>query len=171
MVELLTAVLFSVIYIKYGWSFETLAGCLLTAILITSSFIDIDTGYIPDIITYPGMLAGVMVGYFTIGFISALYGMLAFAAVYLSILLVSRGGLGGGDVKLAGVIGAFTGLEGALLTFILSSLLGGLWAGVLITKGKAQMKTEIRFGPFLAIAGYIVCVWGQDLLFYYLRLF
>jgi len=169
-VEILTAILFSLIYIKYSWSWATLAGCLLTAILITVSFIDIDTGYIPDIITYPGMLTGVMVGYFTIGFISALYGMLAFAAVYLAILFISRGGMGGGDVKLAGVIGAFTGLEGAWLTFILSSLLAGLWAVILLAQGKAQMKSEIRFGPFLALAGYIVYVWGQELLVYYLRL-
>jgi leader peptidase (prepilin peptidase)/N-methyltransferase len=171
LVEILTALLFAIIYLRFGWSVWTLAGCLLTAILISTALIDLDTGFIPDVITYPGMLIGIIISYYTLGFLPSLYGMLALSGTYLIILLLSRGGLGGGDVKLAGVIGAFTGIEGAFLTFIISSLLGGLWAVILLATQKAGLKTAIRFGPFLAVAAYIAYVWGQEILFYYWQLF
>lgn len=171
LIEILTAICFFMIYIQYDWSIETLKGCILTSILIVTAFIDMDTGLIPDVITYPGMLAGLLLSYFTIGFLPSLYGLLSSAAAYGIIVLLSRGGMGGGDVKLAGVIGAFTGLEGAFLTFTLSSLLGGLWAVFLLIRGEAKMKTEVRFGPFLALAGFAAYIGGKDILYYYFSLF
>ena len=171
LVELLTAVSFYLVYLQYGLTVWTAAGCVLTAMLMVVTFTDIDEGIIPDVITYPGMLAGLGFAFFTIGIKSAFIGMIAFGVVFFLIALLSKGGMGGGDVKLVAVIGAFVGPMNALLVFILSSLGGGLWAIVLLLLRQAGRKTEVRFGPFLALAAYIVYLYGQDLLHYYLGLF
>jgi leader peptidase (prepilin peptidase)/N-methyltransferase len=97
--------------------------------------------------------------------------MLGVGLVFFLIALLSRGGMGGGDVKLGAVIGAFVGPLHSVLVFILSSLAGGLWAiGLLLFRG-AGRKTEVRFGPFLALAALLVFLYGQQLLDFYLGLF
>jgi leader peptidase (prepilin peptidase)/N-methyltransferase len=171
LVELLTAVSFYLVYLQYGLTVWTAAGCVLTALLMVVTFTDIDEGIIPDVITYPGMLAGLGFAFFTIGIKSALIGMIAFGVVFFLIALLSRGGMGGGDVKLVAVIGAFVGPMNALLVFILSSLAGGIWAIGLLLFRQAGRKTEIRFGPFLALAAYVVFLYGQQMLRFYLGLF
>lgn len=171
LVELLTAFSFLLVYLQYGYSVQTAAGCVLAAILIVISFTDIDEGIIPDVITYPGMLIGLAFAFFTMGIKSALLGMLGFGLIFFLIALLSRGGMGGGDVKLVAVIGAFVGPLQSVLVFILSSLAGGLWAvGLLLFKG-AGRKTEVRFGPFLALAAFVVYLYGAQLLDLYLGLF
>ncbi|HPF21610.1 MAG TPA: prepilin peptidase, partial [Syntrophomonas sp.] len=171
LVELLTAFSFLLVYLQYGYSVQTAAGCVLVAMLVVVTFTDIDEGIIPDVITYPGMLIGLAFSFFTIGIKSALFGMLGFGLVFFLIALLSRGGMGGGDVKLVAVIGAFVGPLHSVLVFILSSLAGGLWAiGLLLFRG-AGRKTEVRFGPFLALAALLVFLYGQQLLDFYLGLF
>ena len=170
LVELLTAFSFLLVYLQYGYSVQTAAGCVLVAMLVVVTFTDIDEGIIPDVITYPGMLIGLAFSFFTIGIKSALFGMLGFGLVFFLIALLSRGGMGGGDVKLVAVIGAFVGPLHSVLVFILSSLAGGLWAiGLLLFRG-AGRKTEVRFGPFLALAALLVFLYGQQPLDFYLGL-
>lgn len=171
LVELLTAVSFYLVFLQYGMTVWTAAGCVLTALLMVVTFTDIDEGIIPDVITYPGILVGLGFAFFTIGIKSALIGMIAFGVVFFLIALLSKGGMGGGDVKLVAVIGAFVGPMNALLVFILSSLAGGLWAIVLLLLRQAGRKTEVRFGPFLALAAYITYLYGQEMLSFYLSLF
>jgi leader peptidase (prepilin peptidase)/N-methyltransferase len=162
---------FLLVYLQYGYSVQTAAGCVLAAMLVVVTFTDIDEGIIPDVITYPGMLIGLPFSFFTIGIKSALIGMLGFGLVFFLIALLSRGGMGGGDVKLVAVIGAFVGPLHSVLVFILSSLAGGLWAiGLLLFRG-AGRKTEVRFGTFLALAALLVFLYGQQLLDFYLGLF
>jgi Type IV leader peptidase family. len=76
--------------------------------------------------------------------------------------------MGGGDIKLAGVIGAFIGWQGALVTFVLASLLGGLAAGYLLARGQADRKSAIRFGPYLALGAFITLIWGKQIVAFYL---
>ncbi|HEX3012196.1 MAG TPA: prepilin peptidase, partial [Syntrophomonadaceae bacterium] len=164
LVELLTAFTFYLIYLKSGLTVGTAAGCVLTSILIVAAFTDIDEGIIPDVITYPGMVLGLTFSFFTIGAKMSFAGMLAFGIVFLLIAVLSHGGMGGGDVKLVAAIGAFVGLKGALLAFIISSLAGGIWAAGLLILGKAGRKTELRFGPFLSLAGCLTYMYGPELL-------
>ena len=171
LVELLTALSFLLVYLQYEYTVMTAAGCILAAMLIVVTFTDIDEGIIPDVITYPGMLIGLGFAFFTIGIKSALIGMLGFGLIFFLIAILSRGGMGGGDVKLVAVFGAFLGPLHSVLVFILSSLAGGLWAiGLLLFKG-AGRKTEVRFGPFLALSAFIVFLYGAELLNLYLSLF
>lgn len=168
LVEVLSALGYWLVFSNYGLSWGTLAGCMLVTILLCAAFADINTGLIPDRLTYPGILIGLALAWFTIGLKTALLGSLGFAVFFLIVAVASRGGMGGGDIKLAGVIGAFLGWQGALVTFVLASLSGGLAAGYLLARGKAGRKSAIRFGPYLALGAFIALIWGTQIIAFYL---
>ena len=126
-VELLCGLLFLVVYLRYGLAMETLAGWVFVVILLAVSFTDLDEGMIPDRLTYPGMVLGLVLSFWTIGFLPALYGFLAFGGLMLAIAVISNGGMGGGDIKLAACIGAFTGLIGSAITLMMAALLGAVF--------------------------------------------
>lgn len=171
LVEILTAVAFLLVYLKSGLSVQTGAGFIFTAILLVTAFTDIDEGIIPDLITYPGIVIGLFLSPYTLGLKTAGLGAIVFAGIFLVTALLSHGGMGGGDIKLAGVIGAFVGFTGSMMTLVFSSLAGGLWAVVLLWQGKADRKTAIRFGPFLAAAAWLVWMYGTRIYDFYLGLF
>lgn len=190
LIEILTAVLFFLIYmqsnnlfiqggvnenffytgvgLQWSWLAQILSGWLLSFVLIACALIDLDHGIIPNALTYPGLLLGLALSYFTVGITTAFLGALLFGGILLLAAVLSRGGMGGGDVKLAAVIGAFCGWQGALVAFVLSSLLGGLWAVMLLVSRRANRKTAIRFGPFLAIGGWLAYCYGPRILEIYL---
>jgi leader peptidase (prepilin peptidase)/N-methyltransferase len=168
LVELLTAILFVNIHWYFAWTVHTLAGLIFTSILLVAAFTDIETGIIPDFITYPALVAGLVLSCFTIGFQDSFVGALILGGVFLIVALISRGGMGGGDIKLGAVIGAFVGIPGVLLVFVISSLLGGIWALALLTSRKAGRKSAIKFGPFLALAAWMVWMYQEELISLYL---
>ncbi len=168
LIELLTAALFVGVFMRWGLSDFTLAGWVLVIILVSAAFIDLDEGIIPDVITIPGVILGLAVSFFTIGFLPALWGALAFGGVLFVAAVISQGGMGGGDIKLAAAIGAFCGLPGALITLLLSSLLGTLFGIILIMMGRAGRKTPVKFGPFLAVSAYIAFLFSNEIVMWYL---
>jgi leader peptidase (prepilin peptidase)/N-methyltransferase len=163
-IELLTGLAFLLIYFEWDMSYFTVSGCLLTSILITGAAIDYDKGIIPNIITYLGIVLGLLLSYFTVGVPSAFLGALLFGGILFLAGILSRGGMGGGDIKLALLIGAFTGLQGSALAFILTSLIGGVWAVYLLASRKAGRKTVVKFGPCLAIGGWLAFVYGTEII-------
>lgn len=167
-VELLTAALFMGVFLRWGISAYTLAGWALTVILVSSAFIDLDEGIIPDVITIPGVVLGLVVSFVTIGFFPALWGALAFGGVLFLVAVISKGGMGGGDIKLAAVIGAFTGLPGAAVTLLLSSFMGAVFGITLMLMGRAGRKTPVKFGPFLAVAAYTAYLFSNEIVAWYL---
>mgnify|MGYP000394787509 CR=1 FL=1 len=170
LVELLTAALFIGVFLRWGLSAWTLAGWALTVILVACSFIDLDEGIIPDVITIPGVILGLAVSFFTLGFLPALWGALAFGGVLFLVAVISNGGMGGGDVKLAAVIGSFTGLPGAFITLLLSSFLGAVYGVTLMLVGRAGRKTPVKFGPFLAVAAYTAYLFASEIIAWYMGL-
>jgi len=170
LVELLTAALFIGVFLRWGLSAWTLAGWALTVILVACSFIDLDEGIIPDVITIPGVILGLAVSFFTLGFLPALWGALAFGGVLFLVAVISKGGMGGGDVKLAAVIGSFTGLPGAFITLLLSSFLGAVYGVTLMLVGRAGRKTPVKFGPFLAVAAYTAYLFAREIIAWYMGL-
>lgn len=169
-VELLTAALFMGVFLRWGISAYTLAGWALTVILVACSFIDLDEGIIPDVITIPGVVLGLVVSFVTIGFFPALWGALAFGGTLFLVAVISKGGMGGGDVKLAAVIGSFTGLPGAFITLLLSSFLGAVYGVTLMLVGRAGRKTPVKFGPFLAVAAYTAYLFAREIIAWYMGL-
>ena len=171
LVELLCAVLFLGVYMRYGLTMQTLAGCVFSIILLAAAFIDIDQGIIPDRLTYPGIVLGLLLSFWTLGFLPSLYGTLAFGGLMFAIAFISNGGMGGGDIKMAGAIGAFTGIAGSAVTLIMASLLGAVFGLGVIAVKKSGRRTPIKFGPFLALSAYTAYLYAENIFYWYLGSF
>lgn len=170
LLEALCAALFLGVYLRWGLSTITATGWVFTVILLAAAFIDIDHGIIPDRLTYPGIIAGLILSSRTLAFLPALYGTLAFGGFMLVVAFISNGGLGGGDVKLAAVIGAFTGLTGSAVTLLLASFSGAIFGLTVMIVEKTGRKTPVKFGPFLAVSAYAAFLFADAIASWYLRL-
>ena len=163
-IELLTAVMFAVVAIVYGWSWLTLTGLVLTAFLIALTFIDADTQYLPDQLTLPLVWLGLLANYAG-GLVSLQQAVLGAVCGYMSLWLLNfvhkllRGfdGMGAGDFKLLAALGAWLGAAVLPVIVFIAALVGVVAAVVL----KAAKSQPIAFGPCLAIAGWLVWI-GYD---------
>lgn len=175
LVEALTGILSAIIVINFGLTPAAFALCLLTFGLIALALIDYDTKLLPDDITLPLLWLGLIVNYFELvttfssAFWGAILGYLALWSVYQGFRLVTgKEGMGFGDFKLLALLGAWMGWEILPLIIILSSLTGAIIGGALIALGRDRTN-PIPFGPFLAIAGWIALIWGEQITMAYLR--
>ncbi|MHB8110175.1 MAG: prepilin peptidase [Syntrophorhabdaceae bacterium] len=172
-VEVLTAVIFLMIYRRWGLSYETFIEMFFAAILIVVSFIDYDFQIIPDILSVGGMIAGLMLSFVRPGFrvMESVYGVLIgggvlFAIAYGYQLITKREGMGGGDIKLLAMIGSFTGLKGVLFSLIGGSVIGTI-VGIplMFIKGKGEgTRYAIPFGPFLSLCAVLYLFTGPGVI-------
>jgi leader peptidase (prepilin peptidase) / N-methyltransferase len=141
--------------------------------LLVVAWIDLDTRTIPDAVTIPGVGVGLAVSLFVPpGFIPALIGALVGG---FSLWLVGAAyeratgvpGMGGGDVKLAAMMGAFLGVGGVFGAIFLASLAGSLFGIALIARGKGSRRTAIPFGTFLAPSAMALALYGDALFSWY----
>ncbi|MCM8818971.1 MAG: prepilin peptidase [Candidatus Omnitrophica bacterium] len=168
-VELLTGLLFFIIYKKFGLSYLNFVFDIFVLSLIIVSFIDIDTFLISDVIVIPGIFLGLFFSFlfpkihnmerlnsFLYSFIGAIVGggVLIFLAI-IGKLLFKKEAMGGGDVKLLAMIGAFLGWKPILLTLFFASVIGVLISLILIMMKKKKVDDYIPFGPYLAIGAII----------------
>ena len=176
LVELVTALLFLGCAWRFGFGWKGFGAMLLTSYLVALSGIDFRTRLLPDQLTLPllwlGMIAAVENLYVgqKAAILGAMAGYLSLWSVYWVFKqLTGKEGMGHGDFKLLAALGAWIGLSGVLPTILLSSLVGAvvgsIWLGV---KGRDK-ATPIPFGPYLAVAGWISFMWGQQLVDAYLR--
>lgn len=174
LVETLTAVGVLYAYVRHGPTWEGVASAALAFLLVPVVFIDLEHRIIPDRITLPGIVAGLALSYARGGlpglWQAALAGLGA-GAFFLAVAILSRGGMGGGDVKLAAMLGAFTDPARVLAGVFLGVLAGGVVGVGLLATGRKRRKDAIPFGPFLAAGGYVGAEWGGQLLGWYLGLF
>ena len=170
LVELICAGLFVVFYRVLGLTVELPVSLVLASLLIVISFIDLDHLIIPDILSLGGLLLGVALSFFRSSFtyIDSLGGVLVGAGLLFAIaksyeLLRKREGMGGGDIKLLGMIGAFCGIKGVIFCLVTGSLLGTL-AGLplMLIKG-GGMKYALPFGPFLSLGALLYVIAGNEL--------
>jgi leader peptidase (prepilin peptidase) / N-methyltransferase len=103
------------------------------------------------------------------GIIDAMVGLCLGGGLFLLIAVLSRGGMGGGDIKLIAMIGAFLGWQAVLVTILFGAFLGALVGLSLIVMKKKGRKDPVPFGPFLAIGALIAMVWGHDLFSWYIH--
>lgn len=167
-IELLTGVVFLYMYKELWFLF-------LILMLLVISFIDLKTTIIPDIITIPGMVIGLVlklvfafVDKDFAGFFDASSGMILGLVVFGFIVFASRGGMGIGDIKLAGLIGVFLGLEKTFLTILLSFMIGGFVGIILLAFKIKERKDAIPFGPYLGVASVISMFFGEKILKWWL---
>lgn len=167
-VEFITALLFLLLFKKTGLTIELPVMMLFVAILIVISLIDLEFQIIPDILSIGGVAIGFVLSFIRpfFGFFDALYGIILgggvlFAIAYLYQLCTKREGMGGGDIKLLGMIGAFIGIKGVLFSLISGSLIGTI-VGIPLMLIKGQdTKYAIPFGPFLSLGAIIYIFYGN----------
>ena len=171
LVELLCGILYVFLYHHFGFTAQGVVFMLLATALLIVSFIDLAHKIVPDAITLPGILVG-LVASLTLtstGIIDAMVGLCLGGGLFLLIALLSRGGMGGGDIKLIAMIGAFLGWQAVLVTILFGAFLGALVGLSLIVMKKKGRKDPVPFGPFLAIGALIAMVWGHDLFSWYIH--
>jgi leader peptidase (prepilin peptidase)/N-methyltransferase len=173
LVELLTGLLFLLAARRFGPTLELGSALLLLAALVAITGIDLDHQIIPDVITLPGIAvgAGLAVILRPAAWLDTLLGILVGGGLFLVIILASRGGMGGGDMKLGAMMGAFLGWKLALLAILLGVFAGGAVAIGLLATGTKGRKDPVPFGPFLALGGVVSLLWGDKLLAWYLGRF
>ena len=175
-VEALTGLLSGLIAWHFGFGWAGLSALILLWALIALTFIDADTQLLPDNITLPLIWLGLIVNInhtFTdlrSAVLGAVFGYLALWSVYWAFkLLTKKEGMGYGDFKLLGALGAWLGWQMLPLVILLSSVVGAIVGIVLIVLARMGRNIPLPFGPYLAMAGLIALVWGQEIMDSYLR--
>ena len=171
-VELLNGILYGIAYLHFGLTLILPFILLFISALIVISFIDLDFQIIPDIISIPLIICGLVISllpHSLDGLVSnikdSFLGILVGGGSLFIVALLSRGGMGGGDIKLNAGIGALLGWQNALLTVFIGSLIGSI-VGIIILKKTGNRK--IPFGPFLSFGALVSLFWGKDILRIYL---
>lgn len=179
-VEILTGVLFLLVYNKYWLNIETIYYLVLLSLLIIITFIDIDYLIIPDGILILGAVFSVIFNliFKIITIKESLLGAVVcgggvLALVYLIEFIVKKEVMGGGDIKLFAMIGLFFGIKNSLLIALVSVYIGAIYgiATVIISKiKKEKYNSMIPYGPFISIAALVVMLYGDRLISWYLNL-
>jgi leader peptidase (prepilin peptidase)/N-methyltransferase len=175
LVELLHGVLAVYVVHRFGLAADTALWALFLTALMAIVFIDIDHQIIPDVITLPGMVIGLVASSTILdtGWANAIVGLLLGGGLFYAIAILSerilkREGMGGGDIKLIAMIGAFLGWRPMLLTLFLAALAGSLIGLILIWRGRDRSE-PIPFGPFLSFGAMVALFWGEAIFEWYAR--
>ena len=177
LIEGITALFSCLVSIKFGPSLSYLFYFSFVAALIVITFIDLYHQIIPDVISLPGIGLGLLGSLIIphISFFNSLIGMILgggslFLVATLYQWFFKREGMGGGDVKLLAMIGAFLGWKAVILTILLSSLIGSVTGiAIMAFKGK-DFKYAIPFGPFLSLGAVLSLFYGENLINWYFYL-
>ena len=177
-VELATGALFFFCAWRWGLTPVALAWCGFAAALLTLALIDWDTTLLPDDITLPLLWAGLIAAALGLSHVPLADSLWGAVGGYLSLWLVYWGfklatgkeGMGYGDFKLLGALGAWLGWQGVLLTFLAGSFVGALVGLTMAARGRADRLTALPYGVFLAPAAAAMVFWGRPIWSWYLAL-
>jgi len=177
LVELLAGIVSFLVAWHFGFTMQTLAALFLSWGLIALTFIDIDRQILPDAITQPLLWMGILLSLMPIfansqaSILGAVCGYLILWLVYHVFKLVTgKEGMGYGDFKLLALLGAWLGWAKLPAIILLSSLVGALWGAILIVSRRHERGMPIPYGPYLAAAGWISLLWGDELNRQYMNL-
>jgi leader peptidase (prepilin peptidase)/N-methyltransferase len=173
-VEIVTAVVFVMHWYAFGPTVLLPLRLLFASALIVLFMIDLEHQILPDVITLPGIVLGIVCSLFLPpGPLMSILGVLlgggllwAIAEAWFRLRKVEA--MGFGDVKMLAMVGGWLGVKMVLVTFVLSSMLGGLIGAALIGSRRADMATKVPFGTMLAVGALVASLYGEDLLTWYL---
>jgi leader peptidase (prepilin peptidase)/N-methyltransferase len=171
LVEATTAALFVVAWLVFGGDLRQFAmAVVFLAALVAITVIDLRHQIIPDVITLPGIGVGLVasVAADRVSWLQSAVGILVGGGLFVLVIVLSRGGMGGGDLKLGAMLGAFLGWQALLVGLFVAVMLGGLSAVALLASRRLARKDAIPFGPFLALGGAVALFWGDAILAWYL---
>lgn len=165
LIEAFTALVFTLVALQFGATPEGAAALLVSAFLIALAVIDYDTHYLPDQLTYPLLWAGLAIslwGDVRTAVIGAIAGYLALWVVYHAFKLITgKEGMGYGDFKLLAALGAWLGPAALVPVILLASVAGAVLGLVMVFFFGRSREQPLAFGPFLALAGWIVMLVGE----------
>ena len=174
-VEGLSGLLCLALYIKYGLTLEFLLFFFFGASLLIITFIDIDYQLIPDIISIPGLFFGIGASFLIqqMSWVESLVGILVGGGFLFIVAigykwLTGRDGMGGGDIKLLAMAGAWLGWKAVPFILFSSSLIGAFIGGIGLVINKKGLKYKIPFGPFLSLASIMYIFFGPELIQWYI---
>lgn len=168
LIEVVVALLIVAVYVKFGISWEFLIYAVVSTALVIITVIDYEHKIIPDIITLPGIVLGLGAGSYLVSPINSGLGFLLGGGLFYLLAVLSRGGMGGGDIKFIAAAGALLGWQKVMLVIILGATLGSIVGLSLLIAKKKDRKSQIPFGPFLAVGTLIAIFFGEVLISWYL---
>ncbi len=169
LIEAANAVLYLILYLNFGLSILFIKYSILTSLLLVILTVDLKTMEIPDTFILFGFINGIIFLFFdkSLLWTNAILGMLLGFGVFFSLALIP-GAMGGGDIKLMAMLGLCIGWKSILMVTILAFFIGAAFAVPVLLARKKGMKSQIPFGPFIAIAFFITVNWGNRLLTWYM---
>lgn len=178
-VELLTGILFLIVFNKFYLDISAVYYLVLTSILIIITFIDIDHYIIPDGLLIVGSIFAIVFNiiFKIITIKESLLGAIicgggVLAIVYLIEFIVKKEVMGGGDIKLFAMIGLFLGIKNSLLSALISVYVGAIFGVIMIICSKikkSEFNSMIPYGPFISIATFIVMLYGDNIINWYMN--
>jgi leader peptidase (prepilin peptidase)/N-methyltransferase len=177
-VEAMAGLLSLSLFIRYGLSYQYFLFLLFVATLVTIAFIDLHHKIIPDVLSLPGILVG-WAASFVLGHISwsdSLIGMIGgggtlFVIAFGYAHITGKEGMGGGDIKLLAMIGAWMGWRPLPLIVLISSLTGAVAGTAFLFLAGKGLRARIPFGPFLSLGALVYLFFGPELTHWYFSLF
>lgn len=176
LVELTTALLSILVIYTLGATFTGLMGLVYLWLLIALTGIDFDTQLLPDRLVFPLGMMGIAINtqsVFTSPVSAMLGGLLGFLSFWsvakIYAIIKKQDGMGAGDFKLLGAIGAWLGVSMLPFLILTSAVLGAV-VGLVLIKMRGESRA-FAFGPYIAIAGVIALLWGHDIMHWYLNLY
>ncbi len=170
LIELITGLASLAVAWRFGVSAQTLAALVFTWILIALTLIDLKEQLLPENITLPRLWLGILLSMFELftdlksSVIGAIAGyMILWSVFQLFKLLTKKEGMGFGDFKLLAALGAWTGYSFLPQIILVSSVVGSVSGISMLIFGKTGKQQPIPFGPYLAVAGWIALLWGEQI--------
>ncbi|MDD2447819.1 MAG: prepilin peptidase [Tissierellia bacterium] len=175
-VEFLNGIIYVIMFNKFGFTIDFVFYSLISSVLIVISFIDIKEMIIPDNLIIIILILSVLqkgANYYLFGIsqniLNCIGGLLIAGGIFLAIVIVSRGGMGGGDITLIAALGFVLGIKYILLTIFLSFIFGAIISLLLLLAKIKTLKNPIPFGPFIILGFFITVLGGRDLINLYIN--
>lgn len=169
-IELLTAMIYLWCFFVYGISLLSIKAMLLATFLIGITFIDLDHQLILDKVVIWLAGIGVFINLVTapLALTDIMLAVVTGGGLFLFIAVITKGGMGGGDIKFVAALGIWLGFKLTLLTMLLSFFIGGLGSALLLFTRVKKRKDFIPFGPFIAISALLSMLYGEHLINWYI---
>lgn len=175
LIESLNAMLYLIVYLKFGLTLITLKYCILVSILIIIGIIDYRTQFVYTSTTiFGGIVATIFIIVQGVMYKSGILDLIlggAIGFVIIGLIVFLTRGMGEGDIEIATVCGLFLGVKGILLGLFLAIILGGIIGIIILALKLKNAKEKIAFGPCIAIGSLISMIWGVEILKFYWNLF
>ncbi|MDQ6954088.1 MAG: prepilin peptidase [Mariprofundaceae bacterium] len=173
--EALMGISWALLAYQFGPTLLLLQAIILVSLLWILTLIDLETGLLPNVLTLPGIVVGLLFAWWFGFFLDALLGACVGYGVFWSIarvflLLTGKEGMGYGDFKLLAMLGAFMGWQALPFIVFVSSLVGVVVGLIYLKLAHKDRQSQIPFGPYLALAGMLWFLWGEPVVQWYMQL-